>query len=590
VASGGRLSIEDPKNLLRRFLLQHKWKYAWSILAIILSEIITVQFPNILGQFTDALQAGKLSLGRLEVYSLWLLGIGIGYVAFFGFGQYRNGQLGRKFEYQLRKRLFSHWERLSASYYRQRSIGDLLNHAMTDVQTVREAISGGMNMFTNAVFLLCATLYMTFRTISIQLTLVSIIPICFVPIFVILWGPRIRNASRKVQEGLSDMADLTEESFTAIRLVKATSNEDVEEKRFVERVDGIVRKQMTMFRLQALFQSMIPLMGSLSFAIALFYGGYLTVNHQIQLGAFVAFTLYLAMIITPLQQMGFVFNNFQRASASLARLSVLLGEEPDIRDPAVPEQPGPIKGRLDVALSAYQYPDGDKPALKDIAFSVPAGQTIGIVGRTASGKTTLANLLPRIFDPPRGSIRIDGYDIHDLNLNDLREAIAYVPQDGFLFSTTIRENISFGDDDADLDQIEQAARESAIYDDILDFPDEFETLVGERGVTLSGGQKQRTAIARAFLKRAPILIMDDSLSAVDMGTEKRIIDAIRRLRRGQTTVLIAHRLSAVRHADIILVLDNGRIIERGTHEELLALSGTYADIYAMQEEGKGAPV
>lgn len=291
MASGGRLSIEDPKNLLRRFLLQHKWKYAWSILAIILSEIITVQFPNILGQFTDSLQAGKLSLGRVEVYSLWLLCIGIGYVAFFGFGQYRNGQLGRKFEYQLRKRLFSHWERLSASYYRQRSIGDLLNHAMTDVQTVREAISGGMNMFTNAVFLLCATLYMTFRTISIQLTLVSIIPICFVPIFVIFWGPRIRNASRKVQEGLSDMADLTEESFTAIRLVKATSNEDVEEKRFVGRVDGIVRKQMTMFRLQALFQSMIPLMGSLSFVIALLYGGYLTVNHQIQLGAFVAFTL-----------------------------------------------------------------------------------------------------------------------------------------------------------------------------------------------------------------------------------------------------------------------------------------------------------
>ncbi len=497
-ASGRRLSIEDPKNLLRQFLLSHKWHYALSILSIVVSEWITVQFPNVLGEFTDALQAGKLNPVKVEQYSLWLLLIGVGYVAFYGFGQFRNGQLGRKFEYQLRKRLFVHWERLSANYYRQRSIGDLLNHAMTDVQTVREAISGGMNMFTNAVFLLIATLYMTFRTISVKLTLVSIIPICFVPLFVIYWGPRIRNASRRVQEGLSAMADLTEESFTAIRLIKATANEEIEANRFVERVDGIVARQMKMFRLQALFQSLIPLMGSLSFVIALLYGGYLTVTHQIELGAFVAFTLYLAMIITPLQQMGFVFNNFQRASASLARLSVLLCDVPDIRDPEEPIVPERIAGRIDVQLAAYQYPDGDRPALEDIEFSIPAGQTLGIVGRTAAGKTTLANLLPRIFDPPPNSVRIDGYDVRQLSLERLREAIAYVPQDGFLFSTTIRENIAFGNDEASLEEIAEAAREAAIYDDIMDFPDTFDTLVGERGVTLSGGQKQRPRLPAHF--------------------------------------------------------------------------------------------
>lgn len=561
----------------------HKWSYLISVCSIILSQIVTVQFPHILGIFTDALQAGKLTMGSVLHYAFELLLVGVAYVVLYGIGQLRNGQLGRQFEYLLRRRLFTHWEILSAGYFRTRSIGDLLNHAMNDVRTVREALSGGVNILTNAIFLLCATLFMTFRTISVKLTLVSMIPIVFVPLFVIWWGPRIRNASRQAQEALSDMADLTEESLSAIRLIKATANEEIERNRFVHRVDVIVERQMNVFRQSALFQSLIPFMGSVSFGIALLYGGYLTIVGDIRLGSFVAFTLYLAMLITPLQQLGFVFNYFQRGSASLDRLSVLLSEEPDIKDVVDPLDRDEIRGDIAFRLPAFAYPDGHVSALHDVVFSVAAGQTVGIVGRTGSGKTTLANLLPRIFEPPVGSVFVDGVDVRQLRLQTLRHAIAYVPQDGFLFSTTVGENIGFSKEGATVKEIQQAAERACFWDEILSFSEGLETVIGERGVTLSGGQKQRAAIARAFLKEAPILIMDDSLSAVDMKTEKTIIQTLREVRGGKTTLVIAHRLSAVRHADLIVVLEEGTIIEQGTHDELLAANGTYAAMYALQQ-------
>ncbi|WP_245632932.1 ABC transporter ATP-binding protein [Alicyclobacillus kakegawensis] len=577
--------IDDPKSLLRSFLWSKKWAYGLSSLSIIASEIVTVQFPYVLGNFTDALQARRLTGHSIAMYSLTLLAIGALYMVLYGIGQLMNGHLGRAFEYQLRERMFLHWERLSAAYFHRRSTGDLLNHALNDVRAVRDALSGGMNILFNAVFLLLSALYMTFRTVSVKLTLVAIIPILFVPLFVVFLGPRLRDASRQVQEALSDVADLAEESLSAIRVVKATSNEAVEARRFRTRLDAIVVRQMAMFRRSATFQSLIPLMGSISFAIALLYGGYLTVSGRIHLGEFVAFTLYLTMMIQPLQQLGSVFNNFQRASASLRRLTVLLTEEPDIADAPKPVQPGHIKGEVEVRLPEYRYPGGNRAVLRQVQFHIPAGQTLGIIGRTGSGKTTLVNLLPRIFDPPPGTVFIDGIDVRDLALADLRQAIAYVPQDGFLFSTSIGENIGFSRETATQGEIEEAARLASIHDEIVDFPQGYDTLVGERGITLSGGQRQRAAIARALLKQAPILILDDSLSAVDMNTEKRILENLRRVRRGRTTIVISHRLSAVRHADRILVLDDGEVVERGTHDELVAKGGVYASIYAMQEGG-----
>lgn len=576
----------NSRSLLKQFLIDHKWGYILSSLAIVVSEFINVQFPNILGHFTDALSAHRLTMHDVLIYALLLLIVGVVYVFFYGIGQSQNGRAGREFEFLLRKRLFEHWEILSTEYFRRKSIGDLLNHAMNDVQQVREALSGGVNILTNAIFLLIATLVMTIVTVSWKLTFVSIIPLLFIPFFIVWLGPQIRHSSRRVQEALSDMSELAEESFSSIRLIKATANENIEAERFRARVDHIVHRQLSLFRKSATFQSVIPTASSVSFAIALLYGGSLTLRGEIPLGAFVAFTLYLGQLALPLQQIGFVINNFQRASASLTRLQVLLEEKPEIADAAHPVSVNRVVGDIRVDVQDFRYSDATVPALTDVKFHVRSGETLGIVGRTGSGKTTLVNLLPRIFDPPANSIFLDGHDIREVPLKLLRESIAYVPQDGFLFSTSIGDNISFGEADAAPGTIEQAAKAACVYDDIMAFPDGFATIVGERGVTLSGGQRQRTAIARAFLKDAPILILDDSLSAVDMSTEKRIIDALDAVRRARTTIIIAHRLSAVRHADRILVLDEGRVVEQGTHDELVAKGGIYAATYAMQQEGE----
>ncbi len=578
--------LNDPRLILQSFIWRKKWAYLLSILSIIISEMVTVQFPNLIGKFTDLLSRGQLTTAGVLHYT-WLLAlVGVTYVILYGFGQFRNGQIGRQFEYELRKRLFIHWETLHTGYFRKRSVGDLLNHAMNDVRAVREAMSGGLNILTNSIFLLITTLFMTFTTISVSLTLVSIIPLIFVPFFIVWWGPRIRLASRHVQESLSTMADLSEESLASIRLIKTTGNERVEVGRFTKTVDTILMRQMDMFKRSALFQSFIPLMGSLSFAIALIYGGYLTVNHQIQLGMFVAFTLYLTMIITPLQQIGFVINNFQRASASMARLRILLMEQPEIVDLPNAKTLRDAKGEVSIHLDAFSYPDSLEPVLKQIHIRLQAGQTLGIVGRTGAGKTTLVNLLPRIFDPPDGSVFLDGEDVKTIKLTDLRSAIAYVPQDGFLFSAKVAENIGFGKKNPLFEEIETTSKDAHIYDDIIGFSRQFDTEIGERGIALSGGQKQRTAMARAFIKDAAILILDDSLSAVDMVTEKKIIERIRELRVGKTTIIVAHRLSAVRHADHIVVLDKGQIHEQGTHATLLNNQGIYADIWRLQSEGE----
>ncbi|GLG01446.1 multidrug ABC transporter ATP-binding protein [Alicyclobacillus hesperidum subsp. aegles] len=576
----------SPQSLLRDYLLRHKWGYVGSTLSIIVSEFIFVQFPNILGRFTDALAKHRLSGRGILVYAALLFIVGSVYVLFYGIGQAQNGRAARGFEYLLRLRLFEHWELLSTEYFRKRSIGDLLNHAMNDVRQVREALSGGFNILTNSIFLMTATLIMTFTTVSWKLTLASMIPLVAIPFFIVWIGPQVRVSSRRVQEALSTMSEFAEESFSSIRLVKATANEPIEASRFHARVNDIVAEQMSLVRKTALFQAVIPTASSIAFGIALLYGGWLAVTRAIQLGAFVAFTLYLGQLVVPLQQIGQVINNFQRASASLTRLQVLLDERPAIADSEHPVELPSIRGDIRIDLAQFSYPDGAEPVLRDIHVHLKPGQTLGIVGRTGSGKTTLVNLLPRMFDPPAHSVFLDGCDIRELRLQQLREAIAYVPQDGFLFSTTIRDNISFGRSDATESEIERAARAACIYDDIVRFPDGFDTIIGERGVTLSGGQRQRTAIARAWLKDAPILILDDSLSAVDMETEKRILRALQEVRQNRTTLIIAHRLSAVRTADWIIVLEEGRIAEQGTHEELLQRGGIYAQTYAFQAEGE----
>lgn len=570
-----------PQDLMRSFIGSHKAAYLLAIVAIGGAEFLQVQIPNILGQFINRLKAGATQ-NAVEHYALELALFAACYVVAFGLGQMLMGQLARTMEYDVRQVLFRHWERLSSHYFQQHSVGDLLNHTLTDVTRVRQALSQGINQMSQAVFLFAATLYMTLGTINVELTLLSLLPLLVIPAVIVAMGPRVRMRSRRVQEALSDMAERAEESFLAIRLIKATSNEDTESGRFADLTNEVLARQMKLVELNTLFQAVLPMLSGIAFTVGLLLGGYDVIHHVISLGGFVAFSAYLAMMVQPLMQFGRVINTFQNASASLTRLQVLLLVEPTIVDPAQPVHRD-WRGEVTITHLTYRYPGTDALVLDDVTVHIPRGSVLGIVGRTGAGKTTLLNLILRDYDPPRGTIALDGTDIRDIKLEALRGLIAYVPQDGFLFSTTIGENIAFSMPVVVPDAVEQAASKSHILDAIREMPDGIHTEIGERGVTLSGGQRQRTAIARALIKSdAQLLILDDSLSAVDTRTETDILRVLHRSRGRQTTIIAAHRLSALRDADHIIVLDHGAVVERGTHEELVRAGGLYAELFRIQ--------
>lgn len=566
---------------MRSFIGSHKWAYVVAVVAIGGAELLQVQIPHVLGLFINRLKAGATQ-SVVEHYALELAFFAACYVVAFGLGQLLMGQLARTMEYDVRQVLFRHWERLSSHYFQQHSVGDLLNHTLTDVTRVRQALSQGINQMSQAVFLFAATLYMTLGTINVELTLLSLLPLLLIPAVIVGIGPRVRMRSRRVQEALSDMAERAEESFLAIRLIKATSNEDTENARFADLVNEVLARQMKLVELNTLFQAILPMLSGIAFTVGLLLGGYDVIHHVISLGGFVAFSAYLAMMVQPLMQFGRVINTFQNASASLVRLQVLLRVEPSIVDPAVPVHRD-WRGDLDIAHLTYRYPGSDALVLDDATVHIPHGSVLGIVGRTGAGKTTLLNLIVRDYDPPRGTMALDGVDIRDLRLEDLRDLVAYVPQDGFLFSTTIGENIAFSMPMVVPEAVERAAAQSHILDAIREMPDGIHTEIGERGLTLSGGQRQRTAIARALIKSdAKLLILDDSLSAVDTRTETDILRVLRRARGQKTTIIAAHRLSALRDADHIIVLDHGAVVERGTHAELMETGGLYAELFRIQ--------
>lgn len=560
--------------------------YLLSLLLHLVSNLINVYFPKVLGEFTDKLHVGELTRSLIVDYSLLLLAIGVGHVLFNGVAMYLIMHIGRRFEFLVRGRLFRHFTEMSERFYSRNGVGKLLSYFMNDVTAVRESISMGFNQSANAAMLLIAAMSMMFISgIPVYLIAASVLPLLLIPFIVVYLGPVIRKRSLEVQEALGRMTDTAEEQFGGIRVTKKFAVEDIMQQRFDQTVERIRRNQLRLVRVSSFFQALIPFLGTIALITALAFGGYLTIMGRITLGNFVALTLYVRMLMTPLQQIGNVINSIQRSRASLERLNDLLSQKSDIveSDHAKAVDLGKAEIRIDNLSFAYE--DTSHQVLKQIDLNVKPGQTLGIIGRTGSGKTTLMKLLLRTYDPPPGTIHYGETDVRALTLESLRSQIAYVPQDGFLFSTTIRENIAFYKRDADLDRVESAARQAQIYDNIVELPSRFETRLGERGLTLSGGQRQRTSLARGLIKNAPIMILDDSVSAVDAVTEKEIIDSIQKERQGKTTIIIAHRISAIKHADHILVLDDGVIIQRGTHEELLRQDGLYADLHAIQEEG-----
>ena len=426
-------------------------------------------------------------------------------------------------------------------------------------------------------------LTMMVRTTSLRLTAIVVFTLPLVTFIVIKFGKIIYSRFKIVQEAFSNLTDITQESFAGIRVTKSFVQEDLVSENFSKLNDANFQANLNLVKVSGTFHPLLRFVASISLFIVIFYASKEVILDRISLGDFLAFNLYLGSLIWPTMALGMVVNVLQRGAASMDRLNIIFKEESEIKEIDNPIVIPQVKGDIEFDNVSFKYPNTDFYALNDINFRVKIGETLALVGRTGSGKTTIVSLLLRLYDISEGTIYRDGVNIKDISLNQLRESIAYVPQDDFLFSQTLAENISFGiEGELSEEKIIKASKDAEIYDNIMDFPKKFETVLGERGVTLSGGQKQRSSIARALIKQSPILILDDSLSAVDTETEEKILNNLKNMENNPTTIIISHRISTINHADQILYLEDGRIIERGTHEELLELKGQYNNLNEKQ--------
>ena len=567
------------KDLWWFFRLEKK-RYIIGILALILVAILNLVPPKVMGGVIDRVTSGELTQGQL-LMSLFLLVLSAFAMYFLRYiwrmyilgTSYRLGQI-------MRFRLFDHFTKMSPSFYQKHRTGDLMAHATNDINALTRLAGAGVMSAVDATITAFVTLVTMAFSISWQMTLVAVIPLPFMAYATSRLGRKTHQAFGKSQAAFSELNNKVQESVSGIKVTKSFGYQEDELQSFQEINDMTFVKNMKTMKYDVMFDPLVLLFIGASYVLSLLMGAFMVSAGQVTVGNLVTFITYLDMLVWPLMAIGFLFNIIQRGSVSYNRINRLLKETSDVQESKQPLQTIQ-NGTLVYDIDSFHYENEE--TLSDIHFALKQGQTLGLVGQTGSGKTTLIRLLLREYDLTDGRIMLDGNNIKDYKLSDLRRLIGYVPQDQFLFATSILENIRFGNPDASLEKVEAATKLSRVYDDIMATPDGFETLIGEKGVSLSGGQKQRIAMSRAMILDPEILILDDSLSAVDAKTEHAIIENLKQTRQHKSTIITAHRLSAVVHADLILVLQDGHIIERGCHEDLIKQGGWYADTYEAQQ-------